>query len=77
MTPLATGAADAEDLKGITMMPAEKLARRAIDGMGKDKLEIRPGLSNVMKLTGRIAPNWLLRRMIDPTVDRMLSQKSD
>jgi uncharacterized oxidoreductase len=77
MTPLATGAADAEDLKGIPMMSAEKLARRAIEGMGRDKLEIRPGLSNVMKLTGRIAPNWLLRRMIDPTVVRMLSQNSD
>jgi uncharacterized oxidoreductase len=77
MTPLATGAADAEDLKGIPMMSAEKLARRAMDGMRKDKLEINPGLSNVMKLTGRIAPNWLLRRMIDPTVARMLSQKLD
>jgi uncharacterized oxidoreductase len=77
MTPLATGAADAEDLKGIPMMTAEKLARLALKGMGKDKLEIRPGLSNVMKLTGRLAPNWLLRRMIDPTVARMLAQSSD
>jgi uncharacterized oxidoreductase len=77
MTPLATGAADAEDLKGIPIIPPEKLARLAIDGMARDKLEIRPGLSNLMKLTGRIAPNWLLRRMIDPTVDRMLSQNSD
>jgi uncharacterized oxidoreductase len=77
MTPLATGATDAEDLKGIPIMSAEKLARRALEGMEKDKLEIRPGLSNVMKLTGRLAPNWLLRRMIDPTVARMLSQNSD
>jgi uncharacterized oxidoreductase len=67
MTPLATGAADTEDLKGVPMMPAEKLARRAIEGMGRDKLEIRPGLSNVMKLISRIAPNWLLQRMIDAT----------
>jgi short-subunit dehydrogenase involved in D-alanine esterification of teichoic acids len=41
------------------------------------QLEISAGLSNVMKLTGRIAPNWLLRRMIDPTVARMLSQNPD
>ncbi len=77
MTPLATGAADAEDLKSIPMMSAEKLARRAVEGMGKDKLEISPGLSNVMKLTGRVVPNWLLRRMIDPTVARMLSDNPD
>ena len=77
MTPLATGAADTEDLKGVPMMPAEKLARRAIEGMGRDKLEIRPGLSNVMKLISRIAPNWLLQRMIDATVARMLSQNPD
>ena len=77
MTPLATCAADTEDLKGVPMMPAEKLARRAIEGMGRDKLEIRPGLSNVMKLISRIAPNWLLQRMIDATVARMLSQNPD
>jgi uncharacterized oxidoreductase len=77
MTPLATGATDAEDLKGIPMMSAEKLARRTIEGMGRDKLEIRPGLSNVMKLIGRIVPNWLPHRMIDPTVARMLSQSPD
>jgi uncharacterized oxidoreductase len=77
MTPLATGAADAEDLKSIPMMSAEKLARRAVEGMGKDKLEVNPGLSSIMKLTGRIVPNWLLQRMIDPTVARMLSQNPD
>jgi uncharacterized oxidoreductase len=74
MTPLATGAFDDEDRRGIPIMPAEKLARRAIEGMQKDRLEIRPGLSNVMKIISRLAPNWLLRRMVSPTVDRLLAQ---
>ncbi|WP_213775831.1 SDR family NAD(P)-dependent oxidoreductase [Bradyrhizobium sp. dw_78] len=77
LTPLATGAFDEEDRKGIPVMSAETLARRAIEGIRKDRLEIRPGMSNVMKFISRVTPNGLLQRMISPTVDRMLAPLHD
>ncbi len=41
-------------------MKVDKMVSIAIDGIKKDKLEIRPGLSNVLKLMSRVAPNFVL-----------------
>ena len=37
-------------------MDVVKLARLAVRGIEKDVLEIRPGLSNILKLLSRVAP---------------------
>ena len=39
------------------------LAKRAISGIEAGKLEIRPGLSNVLKAMSRIAPQFMLQQM--------------
>lgn len=41
-------------------MKVNKMVRIAIKGILKDKFEIRPGLSNTLKLLGRIAPDTIL-----------------
>ena len=55
-TPLFTGDIRAGDVKGIRMMEVSKMVSQAIKGLEKDQLEIRPGLSNVLKLMSRLAP---------------------
>jgi uncharacterized oxidoreductase len=71
LTPLVD-AFDPQDMKGIPVMAVEKLARLAIRGISRDQLEIRPGMSNLMKFISRLAPNRLLRVMLGTSVDRML-----
>ena len=39
------------------------LASKAIAGIAAGKLEIRPGLSNVLKAMSRIAPQFMLKQM--------------
>jgi uncharacterized oxidoreductase len=39
------------------------LASKAIAGIEVGKLEIRPGLSNVLKAMSRIAPQFMLNQM--------------
>jgi hypothetical protein len=42
-----------EDIGGMKPMPVETLAKRAIAGMEKDVLKIRPGPANALKLGSR------------------------
>jgi len=61
-TPLFRGefADEMKDQKG---MDVEILANRAISGIEAGRLEIRPGLSNVLKAMSRIAPQFMLKQM--------------
>jgi uncharacterized oxidoreductase len=61
-TPLLRGefAGEMKDQKG---MHVKILANRAISGIEAGKLEIRPGLSNVLKAMSRIAPQFMLKQM--------------
>lgn len=52
-----------QEMKGQQVMDVKVLAERAIAGIEAGKLEIRPGLSNVLKLMSRIAPQWILNQM--------------
>ena len=52
-----------EEMKGQKGMDAAVLARRALAGIEAGKLEIRPGLSNVLKLMSRVAPRFMLKQM--------------
>jgi uncharacterized oxidoreductase len=62
-TPLFRGEF-AEETKGQKAMDATTLARRLIDGVEAGKLEIRPGLSNVLKAMSRIAPQFMLNQLV-------------
>jgi uncharacterized oxidoreductase len=61
-TPLLRGEF-AEEMKEQKGMDVKVLARRAIAGIEAGKMEIRPGLSNVLKTMSRIAPQFMLRQM--------------
>ena len=71
-TPLFRGEFTADDLGGAKGMDVQILGKRAIDGLRKDVLEIRPGLSNVLKLMSRLAPQFILKQLGKST-DKMLA----
>lgn len=62
-TPLLRGEF-AEEMKGQKGMEVTLLARRAIAGIEAGKLEIRPGLANILKAMSRIAPQLMLNQMM-------------
>jgi uncharacterized oxidoreductase len=51
------------EMAGQRLMDAAVLAKQAIAGIEAGKLEIRPGLSNVLNAMSRIAPRFMLRQM--------------
>jgi uncharacterized oxidoreductase len=54
-------------------MKVDKMVSMAIKGILNDKLEIRPGLSNVLKIMSRLAPNFIAS-MLDKTVEKARSK---
>ena len=46
----------------------------AIAGIEKDLLEIRLGLSNLLKIMSRLAPDFIVQRL-GKSVDRMLAEE--
>jgi len=62
-TPLFRGEF-AEEMKGEKGMNVSVLARRAIAGIEAGKPEIRPGVSNVLKIASRVAPHFMFRQMV-------------
>lgn len=76
-TPLFRGEFE-DEMKGQKGMDAAVLARRAIAGIEAGKLEIRPGLANVLKAMSRIAPQFMLdqlARLSKPTAPPAASQR--
>ncbi len=61
-TPLFRGEFEAE-MKGEKAMPAPTLVKKAIAGIEAGKQEIRPGLSNVLNLMSRVAPQFMLGQL--------------
>jgi len=59
-----------EDMKGITIMPVEKMVAEFFKGLSADKYEIRPGQSNQLKFMSRFFPNFILKQL-SKTVDTM------
>ena len=66
------GAFDRSDMKGISIMPVDKMVEAAIRGLQNNYLEITPGQSNQLKLMSRMAPQFILNQM-SKSIDRMLS----
>ncbi len=62
-TPLFRGEF-AEEMKGQKAMNVTVLAKKAIAGIEAGQLEIRPGLSNVLKTMSRIAPRFMLGQLV-------------
>jgi uncharacterized oxidoreductase len=72
-TPLLRGDFDERDLGSANGMDVRKLAALAISGMKKDRFEIRPGLSNVLKLLSRLAPGFALN-LVGQTTEASLDR---
>lgn len=53
----------AEEMKAQKAMDVKDLARHTIAGIEKGRVEIRPGLANVLRLMSRLAPGFILRQM--------------
>jgi uncharacterized oxidoreductase len=53
----------AEEMQGEKGMDVKVLVRRAIAGIEAGNLEIRPGLSNVLKIMSRFAPQIIFNQM--------------
>src|SRR6516162_768136 len=62
-TPLYRDEALAREMKLPKGMDVEVFAKKAIAGIEAGKLEVRPGLANVMKTLSRIAPEFTLKQM--------------
>lgn len=55
------------------IMKVEKMVQIAIDGLLKDKFEIKPGMSKALSLMARIAPNFFLKYM-DKTLEKAIAK---
>ena len=73
-TPLFRGEF-AEEMKGQKGMDVTVLVRKAILGIEAGNPEIRPGLSNVLKLMSRIAPGFMFKQMAKMGKPRTLPRK--
>jgi uncharacterized oxidoreductase len=72
-TPLFRGEF-AEEMEGQKGMDVKVLAEKAIAGIEAGKLEIRPGLSNVLKIMSRIAPQFMLNQMAKMAKPKKVTQ---
>ena len=62
-TPLFRSEEFTKEMKVPKGMEASVFARKAISGIEAGKLEIRPGLANVLKVMSRMAPGFMLNQM--------------
>jgi uncharacterized oxidoreductase len=60
------------DVDPKSLMEVDKLVAVALKGLENDKLDIYPGLANVIRIVSRIAPNFLLTQL-SKSVDKMLN----
>jgi uncharacterized oxidoreductase len=63
---------DPTDLNG-GLMSVTKLVNQTIEALKKDRLEICPGPSKVLRLLSRLAPQFILNQLSKP-VDAMLAK---
>jgi uncharacterized oxidoreductase len=61
-TPLFRGEFERE-MRGEKAMDPKVLAQRAVSGIEAGKLEIRPGIANVLRIMSRVAPGFMLKQM--------------
>lgn len=51
------------EIAPIRPLDVKVLVRKTLRGIANDRVEIRPGLSNLLKLMSRIAPDFVLRQL--------------
>ncbi len=73
-TPLLRGEF-AEEMKEQKGMDVKVLARHAISAIEADKLEMRPGLANVLMAMSRIAPGFMLKQMAKMAKPKRVSRQ--
>ena len=71
-TPLMSSF-DASDMEGLAAMNVVKMVDVAIKALEGNRSEIRPGISNILKIMSRVAPNFMLKQ-ISKSIDSMLAQ---
>jgi uncharacterized oxidoreductase len=71
-TALFRGDLNVDDV-GVKPMDVETLVSRALAKLERDRLEIRPGLSNMLKLMSRVAPGFMARQL-GKSADHVLAQ---
>jgi uncharacterized oxidoreductase len=64
-----------QETKGVKAMDVRVLAKHAIDGIERGKLEIRPGLSNVLKVMSRLAPTFMFNQLVKSTKPKVALAK--
>lgn len=64
---------DSDDFEGVKPMDVCEMVRSAIKGLERDRLEILPGQSRLLKFMSRVAPQFILNKLSKP-VDKMLAQ---
>ena len=74
-TPLQN-AFSATDVKASLNMDVKTLVKKTLEGLQRDRLEIRPGSSNVLHLLSRFAPTLALRMTSGPVKDMLASTPS-
>ena len=62
-TPLYQNEVFAKEMKMPKGMDVSVFAQKAIAGIEAGKLEVRPGLANVLKVMSRVAPGFMLKQM--------------
>jgi uncharacterized oxidoreductase len=58
------------------MMEADKMVAVTINGILKDKLEIKPGLARMVKLLARIAPDYIEEHMGHKEFEKLVALKN-
>lgn len=61
-TPLLRGEF-AQEMQGQKGMDVTELVARAIAGIEAGRLEVRPGLANVLKAMSQLAPQFMLKQL--------------
>ena len=74
-TPLQH-AFSATDVKASSNMDVKTLVEKTLEGLQRDRLEIRPGSSNVLHLLSRFAPKLALRMTSGPVKEMLASMPS-
>ena len=62
-TPLLRGDFTDEDLGGVKGMEVGILGKHTMAGLANDVYEIRPGMSNALKMMSRVAPAFILKQL--------------
>jgi uncharacterized oxidoreductase len=53
------------------VMNVDKMVRTALKGLARNTYEIRPGVSNVLKVMSRLAPTLMLKHLSRPVATEL------